>query len=822
MGRFTALLLAVLNASLAVSQPRPVFLNDLSTVGMQMPDVLRRSTNLGPAALDQPIHLCVALNLRDPDGLKAYADAVSSPKSPLYRRFLEPGQIASLYALPYSDVQNVADYFRSHGFTVSRIGRTNTSIILDGTVAQANAAFNTKIARYRINNPNEWGNAEYISYSDPIEVPSAIAPDILHVEGLETFTKPKPLATLTPAQTQTLYNLAPIAQAAKGAGRKIGISNWDGYRLSNVPLYYAQFGLSAPAGGVGSNIHEVHVGSGPFAGAGTPGGEGDLDIQMALGMAPHAELTIYDGIVTGNRLEVVTRQADDNAMDIITESYGWWYTAMSAYEANHNQHLIMTVEGITYLAASGDYGTDINRFPYPGMDGEALMVGGTIATLNGSNQRLSEVGWSGSGGGWSTVNAPFNVRPAWQVGTGVPTAIDRRLIPDVSLHAHGGTGGAFPFFYNGSLNSDFWGTSFSAPIFAGSLAVTSEKLIALGGLPADGFGNRRFGRLQDVIYAQNGRPDVWYDVTSGGNGNLPNGSASVATVGWDTVTGWGCVDFNALLNILKPAQISGWVKQNGVGLSGVAVEIRQGPEVRYTAITDAQGNYTVGVANGTYTIVPLHNDKYFFPSGRLVDIEGVSATGQNFTGANNGPVSIQFEYPVVYSDQSRRCTLNLIVATPVARDIAMSDNTTKLTSPIKVTIPAGQRSANFFVYGVTVTSDVVATLTASHQGVVATGSITVRAKPALTGISLANTVRGGQSISGSASINKPAVGAMYLVLGTNNPGVAVTIPSATAMPHGATTKTFTCRTFPVGAATNVTVSASFYGSTATKVVQVTP
>lgn len=268
--------------------------------------------------------------------------------------------------------------------------------------------------------------------------------------------------------------------------------------------------------------------------------------------------------------------------------------------------------------------------------------------------------------------------------------------------------------------------------------------------------------------------------------------------------------------------VSGRVKQNGLGVSGVTIRVQQNAIDKYVTVTDANGNFRVSVAEGSYTLLPEHNDKYFFPGSREVTVAGSSLAGQDFTAANNGPVSIQFEHPVVYSDQSRRCTLNLIRTTPVTREIAMRDDTTKLTSPIKVTVPAGQRSAGFFVYGVSVISDVTATITASHQGVVATGSITVRAKPVLTGIALASSVKGGIGLSGSTTIDKPAVGAMYLVLDTDNHSVAFTSPSETAIPSGSTTKAFYCKTYPVAVTTNVTVSASFYGSSVTKSLQVRP
>ena len=53
--------------------------------------------------------------------------------------------------------------------------------------------------------------------------------------------------------------------------------------------------------------------------------------------------------------------------------------------------------------------------------------------------------------------------------------------------------------------------------------------------------------IQDLLYSQNGRSDVWFDVTSGSNGTLPNGSTSNAGAGWDFVTGWGAINFNGFV-----------------------------------------------------------------------------------------------------------------------------------------------------------------------------------------------------------------------------------------------------------------------------------
>lgn len=270
-------------------------------------------------------------------------------------------------------------------------------------------------------------------------------------------------------------------------------------------------------------------------------------------------------------------------------------------------------------------------------------------------------------------------------------------------------------------------------------------------------------------------------------------------------------------------RVTGHVLQNSIGVPGVAVKIEDGPTTVKTVMTDVNGDYVAdALPPGTYTVRPTHNDKVFFPSTKVVTM-GADAINTHFTAGNIGPVSITFQYPVVYSDQSRQGTLGLNVNTPVDRQVTMSDNSFKLTSPVKVTIPAGQRTANFFVYGVTVASDTVVTVTAVHQGLTATQTITVRRKPALQTMTLAKaTAKGGHGVSGTVTIDQPAIGPMGLYLTSDNTSLATITPGTTAFYNGASSKAFYCKTFPVASQQVVTLTATFYGSTKTAQLTLTP
>jgi subtilase family serine protease len=514
------------------------------TLPMVVPDVVARSIDLGQSASDLTLHVAVSLPYRDAAGMQAFVDSVSDPKSPNYRQFITPEEVGARFGLSDQQVQSVVDHLKANGFNVTLVGKNRLSILADCTVAQAEKAFGTTIHEYQAVNANEAGNTRFHANSTALSLPASIASYVIDVTGLESFTKPQP-RILNPTQARGLYGTAPAYAAGKqGQGRTVGISNFDGYRLTNVPKYYTQYSLPTPPGGVGSNITVVTISGG--AGAGSAQGEGDLDIQMPLGMAPLCNLRIYDG-GSSDLIGVLSQEVNDNAADVISESYGWQLPSSTATSA-HNLHVSMSAQGITYMAATGDSGTTLEPYSYPDYEPEVLQVGGTVPVANASGVRTSETGWSGSGGGWSTNAATFNVLPSWQVGTGVPTNVNKRLVPDVALGASGSSG-AYYFYYNGNLSTGSVGTSFASPLFAGGLAVAEQQIIAAGGLPANGAGKQRFGRIQNLFYSQNGRSDVWYDITSGSNGSLPSGGGtSSAHAGWDYVTGWGAINFNSFVS----------------------------------------------------------------------------------------------------------------------------------------------------------------------------------------------------------------------------------------------------------------------------------
>ncbi len=244
--------------------------------------------------------------------------------------------------------------------------------------------------------------------------------------------------------------------------------------------------------------------------------------------------------------------------------------------------------------------------------------------MQASGARTSEVAWPGGGGGWVTEADSFNVLPPFQKGKGVPKNINFRLMPDVALHADGQLGGnpdaAYYFFYGGSLNV-VAGTSCASPLFTGALGDVEQRLIQLGQLRANPAGKKRLGRLADLVYSENGRSDVWYDITSGSNGTLPNGQTSVATPFWDTCTGWGAINWQGFVNTFasalstaNPTSVSIYNGQGANATGGVPQLLVQDQQY-YTqqavvtstgVMSAAQMTYTLNLNGGTLAALQLN------------------------------------------------------------------------------------------------------------------------------------------------------------------------------------------------------------------------
>ena len=329
-----------------------------------------------------------------------------------------------------------------------------------------------------------------------------------------------------------------------------------------------------------------------------------LDVESAHAMAPGANILL----VTTPTAETLGVQGlpqmmnaeqyvvDHHLAQVITQSFGTAEEAFGSQQSLLNlRHAFVSAAAnhVTVLASSGDGGSANVRkspvggpnaqptFPFPTVgwpasDPHVTGVGGTYLCTDATatSGRIldnvhppvncqapntqAEVGWVGSGGGFSHVFARPDYQSTLPAGS-TPIPATTRGVPDVALQASARTGqliylslppdGQSGLICGSSPCSTGWydvgGTSASSPQWAGLVAIADQ--INGGGL---GFINPALYKLANnpAAYASD-----FFDVTTGTNQADPSVPGFPATTGWDPVTGLGTPNAAKLLPALVAA-----------------------------------------------------------------------------------------------------------------------------------------------------------------------------------------------------------------------------------------------------------------------------
>ena len=325
-----------------------------------------------------------------------------------------------------------------------------------------------------------------------------------------------------PSDVQRAYASGLIANGNGGAGRTVAIV--DAFHYSSVEselhTFSAQFGLPdcTVASGCLTIVNQV---GGPPRAAFNSGWavETNLDVQWAHAMAPKAKLLLVEGDTNAfNDLGAAVLYAQTRA-DVVSNSYG-----ANEFTGESGLDGFYSTSPVPILFSSGDTGAAGHS--YPCASTFVVCVGGTSLFETATSFRASEVGWSGGGGGCSTLIA----RPAWQAGA-VPC--ESRAMPDIAAIADPNTA-VLVFFADTRVvgTPGFYlvgGTSAACPIVAGIVAQIQNARLAAGKAEFNGnnLGPALYAIAAGALYHYR-----YYDVTAGSNG-------LVAGANFDLVTGFG-------------------------------------------------------------------------------------------------------------------------------------------------------------------------------------------------------------------------------------------------------------------------------------------
>src|SRR5450432_1801672 len=138
-------------------------------------------TITGALSSTQPIHIEVALKLRNQAQLDAFTNAASSPIAAMAQRTLTPEQFSAKHAPTLANAQAVADFLTSAGFQNVTIASNRMLVSADGTAAAAQAAFATSLVQVQTAD----GRVAFAN-NDDVHIPASLQNTVLSVIGLQT------------------------------------------------------------------------------------------------------------------------------------------------------------------------------------------------------------------------------------------------------------------------------------------------------------------------------------------------------------------------------------------------------------------------------------------------------------------------------------------------------------------------------------------------------------------------------------------------------------------------------------------------------------
>lgn len=487
------------------------------------------------------------LLLKDPTSARQAADldALYTPRTPLFGRFMSPSRLAAYGPSPGA-VQRVAAFLRRAGLS-ARWRRGNDWIAVAGPAQRVERTFGVPIHVF-----TDSHGLFYAGLRNP-SIPTALRPVVAGASritnGLVLRPQAVPAGGLAPSNLLAAYDISPLRKLGlDGSGMTIVFYEIDGFTQANLDTYTRRFHLPA--------LHPV-LKAGPRL---SPQGETEMDLEVAHAIAPGARLVIYTQDQSAGAhaassgqdflntlVSFQDRIVRENPHAVISESVGACEQGLGATGAQAYAGVFSRADalGESVFASSGDSAAfgcldaaqQGGTAPSSAAIGVAVpaaipgitAVGGTRLSVRTNGSWYDETAWedptetAGTGGGLSAYFA----RPSWQQGPGVPSG-HQRAVPDVAADADPASGATI---VSGQKLQQGGGTSQAAPIWA-AITVLIDQYLHRQGLGPVGFMNPALYRLAATRQAY----APFHDVTRGSNLVYSAGR------GYDMATGLGTPD----------------------------------------------------------------------------------------------------------------------------------------------------------------------------------------------------------------------------------------------------------------------------------------
>lgn len=395
-----------------------------------VPGWAQPANDQGAAAADTSVEGELFLPLRNQEGAKALAAAVSNPASSKYQDWLSPAQWIARYSPTKADYANVVNFLKTKGLTITGTPDGRQYVVFRGTVAQVNSAFGAQLHSYNFKGttlvgPSEvpslpkdvaalvsgitvdQGAAKRPNYATPdagqnatprarSTAPAAPSAACSNYYGQNSDTVPAAygktsfptfICGYTPSQIQSAYGKDALVKAMLGNSGKHGhapdgkgqtVAIIDAYAsptiLADANAYSAAYGLPPMDSG---NYQQIVPSPSEFtdeALCAFPSGwqpEQSLDVDAVHGTAPGAKILYVGGNNCNAGIDLaMSKILDHKLANIVSNSYGNLGEAVSANYlfGQINLDLQAAGEGIGLYYSSGDSGDEAANLGYTSPD----------------------------------------------------------------------------------------------------------------------------------------------------------------------------------------------------------------------------------------------------------------------------------------------------------------------------------------------------------------------------------------------------------------------------------------------------------------------
>ena len=363
-----------------------------------------------------------------------------------YHRWLTPEQYAERFGASQNDLNRIASWLKSQGFTAVSVARGRNSIACSGTAAQVQNAFQTSIHRYNMDGEDHFANAT------PARIPASLSGIVTGIRGLSNFrlkSDAKRISPnffdahfnfnfLAPGDIATIYDISPLYTAGiDGTGQTLAIIGQTDIYLADLADFRTGFGLSPvtsctldtngliTACNTANFAYILSGGTDPHAPI-SDISEADLDIEWSGAVARNAQI-IYvnapdplgNGVIDSLAFAIQNKTAP-----VISMSYGGCEAFFGGSLETELQQA--NLQGQTVVNSSGDAGaTTCDRNPPNANPPFSPAVGGLAVSYPASSPEVTGVG--GTHIPLSEMTSTY-----WNVTNGTNGGSAKSYIPEVA------------------------------------------------------------------------------------------------------------------------------------------------------------------------------------------------------------------------------------------------------------------------------------------------------------------------------------------------------------------------------------------------------